>query len=100
MKPTLIIVSGFSCTGKTTLHCYAPKEIALARFQERELSGARHPGHVDHLILGEMAENFNRGGYEILDICDRTLKVEVYDFAVVDWEKIFQWLIDYLLVNN
>ena len=76
------------------IYCYASKEIALARFKERSLSGKRHPGHVDHLILEEMANNFDRGGYEIIDICARTLKVDASDFTKVNYENISRWLAD------
>lgn len=78
------------------IHCYAPISLALARFKARSLSGDRHPGHVDHLILEEMEANWKQGGYEIVDICDRTLRVDATNFAEIDYENIFHWLEDNL----
>lgn len=35
-----------------------------------------------------MEENWRRGGYEILDICDRTIKIDTTDFNSIDYGKI------------
>ncbi|MBE9045890.1 AAA family ATPase [Pleurocapsales cyanobacterium LEGE 10410] len=78
------------------IHCYAPIALALARFKARSLSGDRHPGHVDHLISEEMEANWKQGGYEIVDICDRTLRVDATNFAEINYEDIYQWLKDNL----
>ncbi|WP_019508284.1 AAA family ATPase [Pleurocapsa sp. PCC 7319] len=72
------------------IHCYTSVEIALQRFKNRATSEKRHPGHVDHLIYEEMEENWRRGGYEILDICDRTIKIDTTDFNSIDYDKIHQ----------
>lgn len=84
------------------IHCYAPISVALARFKARSLSGERHPGHVDHLILEEMAENIKKGGYELLELCDRTLRADATDFTRSDEEVevIFHWLETNLYQND
>ncbi len=78
------------------IHCYTSVEIALQRFKSRATSGKRHPGHVDHLIYQEMEENWQRGGYEILDICDRTLKIDTTNFNSINYDKIYK-IIDGIL---
>ena len=78
------------------IHCYAPISVALARFKTRSLSEERHPGHVDHLISQELETNLKQGGYEILDICDRTLRVDATNLAEINYENICHWLKDNL----
>ena len=70
------------------IHCYASVEIALQRFKNRAISEKRHSGHVDHLIYEEMEENWIRGGYEILDVCDHTIKIDTTDFNSIDYDQI------------
>jgi hypothetical protein len=72
------------------IHCYTSVEIALQRFKKRAVSEERHPGHVDCLIYEEMEENWRLGGYEILDICDRTIKIDTTDFNSIDYDKIYK----------
>ncbi|MGK7949981.1 MAG: AAA family ATPase [Xenococcaceae cyanobacterium] len=71
------------------IHCYTEIAIALQRFKHRATSGARHPGHVDHLIYEEMESNWKQVGYEILKVCDLTLKIDTTDFSLIDYEKIY-----------
>lgn len=71
------------------IHCYTSIEIALQRFKNRATSGARHPGHVDRLIYEEIEANWRQGGYEILDVCDCTLKIDTTKFNLIDYEKIY-----------
>lgn len=66
------------------IHCHVEIPLALARFKHRAQSGERHPGHVDHLNYEEMEYNFKRGGYEILDICDRTLRIDTTNFEQIN----------------
>ena len=72
------------------IHCYTAVEIALNRFKNRAISEKRHPGHADHLIYEEMETNWRQGGYEILDICDCTIKIDTTDFNSIDYNKIYQ----------
>ena len=71
------------------IYCYTEITIALQRFKNRAISGTRHPGHVDHLIHEEMELNWKQGGYELLNVCDRTLKIDTTDFNLIDYEKIY-----------
>lgn len=71
------------------IYCWVSISLALGRFKQRAQSGARHPGHVDHLIYDEMEFNFKQGGYEILDICDQTLKVDTTNFEAINYHMIF-----------
>lgn len=58
------------------IHCHVEISLALKRFKHRAQSSERHPGHVDHLNYDELELNLKQGGYGVLDICDRTLKVD------------------------
>ena len=71
------------------IHCHTTIAITLQRFKNRAISGSRHPGHVDHLIYEEMKLNWKQGGYEILNVCDRTIKIDTTDFSLIDYEKIY-----------
>lgn len=72
------------------INCQVEIPLALARFKYRVQSGKRHPGHVDHVNYEEMEYNFKQGGYEILKICDRTLKVDTTNFEQIDYAEIFK----------
>ena len=68
------------------------KEVLLARFKQRTGSGKRHPGHIDHLRLKELAESLDQGDYEALDIGGVVWKIDTTDFAAVDYEALFHAL--------
>ncbi|MEM9508959.1 MAG: AAA family ATPase [Cyanobacteria bacterium P01_E01_bin.35] len=78
------------------IHCCVSIPLALTRFKARSQSRNRHPGHVDHLIYEEIEFNFRQGGYEILDICDHTLKIDTTDFNQINYTTIFQTIQKYL----
>jgi predicted kinase len=71
------------------IHCYTSEAIALQRFKHRAISGERHPGHVDHLIYDEMEKNLKQGSYELLDVCERTIKIDTTDFNSIDYDQIY-----------
>lgn len=71
------------------IHCHTQAAIVLQRFENRAISGARHPGHVDHLIYEEMESNYQQGDYKILNVCDFTLNIDTNDFDLIDYEKIY-----------
>lgn len=102
-KQSLLVESNFKSETDTTkllnlqskyrfsllqIHCYTSEAIALQRFKNRAISGERHPGHVDHLIYDEMAENLKKGSYD-LDVGNDTLKIDTTNFNLIDYEKIF-----------
>lgn len=59
------------------IYCYTSVKIALQRFKNRAISGARHPGHVDHLIYAEMDQIGNKEAMKssIFAIAKPTLRV-------------------------
>jgi cytidylate kinase len=71
------------------IYCYTSVEIAIQRFKNRSISGERHPGHVDYLIYEEMEKILTQGSYELLDVCNYTLKIDTTNFNLVDYEKIY-----------
>ncbi len=64
--------------------CWASSQVLLARFKARAESGARHPGHIDHLSYAELAETLRRGPAEPLAIGGPAFEVDTTDWAAVD----------------
>ena len=81
------------------IHCYVETSLALQRFENRACSRTRHPGHVDESIYEEMKLNFEHGGYEILDICDRTFRIDTSNFECINYQAIFSVIQNYLSVT-
>lgn len=64
--------------------CTAPGDVLLARFRERIESGERHPGHVDHLNLGELERMFTEVGPGPLALGGEFIEVDMTDLDAVD----------------
>jgi predicted kinase len=67
------------------VQCRADGPTLLARFQARAVAGTRHPGHLDHLLAGELAPVLLRGYYDALDLDGPIFHVDTTDFAAVDY---------------
>lgn len=48
------------------VHCRCESDVSLDRFEKRVGSGARHPGHVDHLNLDEMRVAVSDARYDAM----------------------------------
>ncbi len=67
------------------LHCTAPGERLYQRYQARAESGARHPGHYDHLNLIETSHNLLTAASTPLDLGGTVIAVDTNDFAQIDY---------------
>jgi predicted kinase len=55
------------------VHCTAPLEVLLARFEGRS---DRHPGHLDSDRAGELGRRFEEGTHEPLALAGELIEVE------------------------
>ena len=72
------------------LHCHAQEETALDRYQRREISGERHPGHrsgssID-AHMAELRERYH--SYGPLTSGERLVRIDTNDFDAVDYPTI------------
>jgi predicted kinase len=59
--------------------------VLVERFKERAESGARHPGHVDHLTYDEMRQVLLNGKYDKLDIGGTVVEIDTTGFQRIDY---------------
>jgi predicted kinase len=52
--------------------CTAPRDVVVARYASR----ARHPGHLDAEVADELAERFDAGEWQPLDLPGETIVVD------------------------
>lgn len=73
------------------IRCMAEGPVLFERFKQRVASGARHPGHLDHLNVA-VYEPIAREGAgprnDFLDIGGERIDVETTDFAALDRQQI------------
>jgi predicted kinase len=79
-------------------HDFVPLQVVLKcergalvqRFRARWETGARHPGHVDHLSSDEELAAILARDYRALDIGGRVIEMDTTDFDKIDYAKLFQ----------
>lgn len=74
------------------IFCTTADAVRFQRFQQRAESGARHPGHVDHLNYAEFHTAVNPGGAAPLPIGGQLMEVDTTDFRLVDYAGIITML--------
>jgi hypothetical protein len=67
------------------IQCQADGQALVDRFEKRSESGARHPGHVDHLNYEELRQVLLNGKCEKLDIGGTVVEVDTTDFRKIDY---------------
>ncbi len=70
--------------------CEADAETLLQRFKQRAESGARHPGHVDHVLLEDFDSVCRTGQWVPLAIDGSVVHVDMNDPAAVDAAALVQ----------
>ena len=66
------------------IQCRADGAVLLKRFKERTESGARHPGHTDHLNYEEIRPVLLKGKSENLEIGGTLVEIDTTDFHKID----------------
>ena len=65
--------------------CATDREALLERYHRRTISGERHPGHVDHMVLDEMRANLDLAEFGALPLDGSVVEIDTTDFASVDY---------------
>jgi predicted kinase len=72
------------------IHCHTSFELSRARYEQRHLSGVRHPGHMDTVHLSntnlsdvqpELSQAIPIGGHVI--------ELNTTDFEAIDYEELY-----------
>ncbi len=74
--------------------CCTDDRVLVQRFKARAESGARHPGHVDHLSHAEFEETLHRGQARPLDIGGIVFEVDTTNWAAVDYAGLLERVMD------
>jgi predicted kinase len=75
------------------IRCMAEGAVLFERFKQRVASGARHPGHLDHLnipIYEPIVWQGPSARDDFLDIGGERIDVDTTDFAKVDYDAILR----------
>ena len=70
------------------IHCHADGSVLVERYLARVTSGERHPGHVDHLTIGEQREQLLAATPTPLAIQGATLVIDTTDPVHIDYDWI------------
>jgi len=65
-------------------------DILAQRFRVRADSGARHPGHVDHLPSDEELAAILNSDYHAMDIGGSVIEIDTTDFGKIDYANLFE----------
>ena len=77
------------------VHCVAGPEVLWQRFQERDLRGERHPGHVDERRYKDVENRLRFGAQEPLGLGE-VVTVDASDFGHVDYQAIREQVVGLL----
>jgi len=84
---------GFRCL---QILCRADGQEVYRRFEERCLSGDKHPGHCDDQYLDQIKPKLLQGRLEPLDIPGTTIEVDTTNFDSVDAASIARLIQNFL----
>ena len=65
------------------------RAILAQRFRARWHSGARHPGHVDHLSSDEELAAILAGDYRAMDLGGQVIEIDTTAFGMIDYAELF-----------
>ncbi len=66
--------------------CRADPDVLLVRYRERATNGQRHPGHLDHLLVDELAARV--GDIDLLPIEGDKLLLDTTDLTTFDYTSV------------
>lgn len=80
------------------INCKADKQVRFARFKERNESGNRHPGHVDHVNYNEV----EKGVHEEITALNlgKVFELDTTDFKCIDYDKLFSGVESEILMDE
>ncbi len=74
------------------IHCEAPREVILARYQERDRAGERHPVHLDSNRIEDITAALDAGDFAPLDLPVPTLRVDTTDGYRPSIAEVVRWV--------
>lgn len=77
-----------------SIHCEAPEEELVERYEERDKAGERHPVHSGAKKASELAEDLEKGTYEPLDLDIPIIRVETSGDVDPSVAEIISWIRD------
>jgi predicted kinase len=79
--------------------CKVAPEVALTRYRLRVESGARHPGHVDHLNVETLRAELQQA-WQPLDVDGELIPIDTTDFAAPDYASLRQRVQSHLAASR
>lgn len=70
------------------IHLTAKPEVLVTRFQQRDISGERHPGHVDETAVLELRQALRENRHAPLDLGGKLFEIDTSNFASTDYESL------------
>ncbi len=74
------------------IHCDAPHATILARYQRRHAADERHPVHLDHDRIEDLAAELAAGIFDPLDLPWPTMRVDAADGYRPSIAEIVRWI--------
>ena len=74
------------------IHCEATREVILARYQERDRAGERHPVHLDADRIEDITAALDAGDFAPLDLPVPTLRVDTTDGYRPSIAEVIAWV--------
>ncbi len=74
------------------IHCEAPREVILARYQERDRAGERHSVHLDADRIEDITSALDAGDFAPLDLPVPTLRVDTTDGYRPSIAEVVRWV--------
>lgn len=74
------------------IHCEAAREVILARYQERDRAGERHPIHLDADRIEDITSALDAGDFAPLDLPVPTLRVNTTDGYRPSIAEVVRWV--------
>jgi len=89
-KPILEeIISKYKLNNIHEIYCFTDKDTRRKRYMERNETGNRHPGHVDHLNYLSNKDPEPTEKYGPLNI-GKLVKIDTTDFSLVNVDKVLE----------
>lgn len=70
--------------------CRANTEVLAERYKQRAISGERHSGHVDRVLVEEFDFETLPDRFHALEIGGQVVQVDTTHFEAIDYEDLFQ----------
>lgn len=80
--------------------CIVDPQVLLRRFEDRGMSGNRHPGHMDKEVIHEVNDLITDGYNGWLDLDSEFFKADLSNFDSAVYQKLMEKITAYLEMMN